>query len=183
MIQPRFRIALLAIGLAVWLGPTVQAQDMPLSMFLKPGESWRKDVDAVPAAETNDKPETVYTTRSPDGNTLYMTKPNDQYLWAWQLIDGSKAINSAPYCSLRLRHGQTGINVTGLTTDLAGRIYAATENGIQVFDPTGRLSGVISLPESGEPSELSWEGESRDELTVWVNGSKYRRRMATTGLP
>ena len=35
----------------------------------------------------------------------------------------------------------------GLTLDAAGRAYATSREGVQVFDPTGRLSGVLVAPE------------------------------------
>ena len=42
--------------------------------------------------------------------------------------------------------GVTG-SVPGMTLDKANRIYAATSLGVQVFDPTGRLCGVLLQPD------------------------------------
>jgi len=69
--------------------------------------------------------------------------------------------------------------------DAQGRIYAGTTLGIQVFDPTGRLCGVLALPAEGEPEHLGWEGESKDRLVVWIGDKKYARdegdRQALSG--
>ena len=67
---------------------------------------------------------------------------------------------------------------SGLTTDKDGRIYAATSVGIQVFDPTGRLCGVITAPGPGA-EHLRFEG---DQLTAWVGETKYARKLKTTGV-
>ena len=85
---------------------------------------------------------------------------------------------------MRLKSGATSLAVTALIADSAGRIYAATADGIQVFDPTGRLSGVLMLPSKGTPTHLAWEGgEKRDRLAVWVDGKKFARVMKATGVP
>lgn len=60
----------------------------------------------------------------------------------------------------------------------AGRIYAAPPLGIQVFDPTGRLCGVITAP-PGRVELLGFEG---DRLTAWVGDTKYARKLKTTGV-
>ena len=84
-----------------------------------------------------------------------------------------------PYCPLRLKTGQDSLAVYGLVLDDAGRIYAATEEGIQVFDPTGRLCGVLLLPKRGIPLYVDWEG---DTLTVWIDDVKYAKKMNAKGI-
>ena len=69
-------------------------------------------------------------------------------------------------------------DVSSLTVDMAGRIYAATPLGVQVFDPTGRLSGVLLPPARGEMKLLGWE---KDVLVVWIGERKYTRKMNAMG--
>ncbi|HJZ56130.1 MAG TPA: hypothetical protein VKE74_14275, partial [Gemmataceae bacterium] len=78
----------------------------------------------------------------------------------------------------RVKPGQPP-SVTGLRVDKDGRIYAATPLGVQVFDPTGRLCGVMHAPAPGTMHDLTFEG---DQLTVWVGDVKYARRLKTTGV-
>ena len=42
------------------------------------------------------------------------------------------------------------MHVTAMTMDAGYLLYACTPLGIQVFDPTGRLSGVIAAPSKDE---------------------------------
>lgn len=62
--------------------------------------------------------------------------------------------------------------------DNDGRIYAATPLGVQVFDPTGRLCGVMAAPAAGLMHSLAFEG---DQLVAWVGDVKYARKLRTAG--
>ena len=81
--------------------------------------------------------------------------------------------------ALRPRRGENTVEVTSLTTDKDGRIYAATEIGVQVFDPTGRLCGVLTPAAPGKPERLAFDG---DKLTLWIGNTKYARKLNTTGV-
>jgi enterochelin esterase family protein len=69
-----------------------------------------------------------------------------------------------------------------LTADSAGRIYAATELGVQVFDPTGRLCGVISKPAKGQLSYLAFGEEDRGLLFAVCDGKIYIRKTKASGI-
>ena len=58
-----------------------------------------------------------------------------------------------------------------------GRIYAATEIGIQVFDPSGRLCGVMAAP----PGRLEFLHFQDDRLEGWIDDTTYTRKLNTTG--
>lgn len=132
---------------------------------------------AAPAAPTDATPHAVALTR--DGGTAYLGYPSRGAVWAFRVGTDGKLSDGAPYCPLRLRPGATFAEVTDLTTDRDGRIYAATEIGVQVFDPTGRLCGVLAPAAPGRPERLAFEG---DRLTCWVGDTKYARKLNTTGV-
>jgi enterochelin esterase family protein len=158
---------------------------MPLSQILIDGEGWKK------VEKAGEKPRGIdfepmpgvllarETTHSPDGATLFLAVPDQRFLFAAPLRrDGNVASPAVSYAPLRTRRGQTSIEVTGLATDSDGRIYAATEIGVQVFDPTGRLCGGLTPAEPGKPEHLAFEG---DQLTMWIGDTKYTRKLNTTG--
>jgi enterochelin esterase family protein len=60
-----------------------------------------------------------------------------------------------------------------MTVDAASRTYVATNLGIQVFDPTGRLCGVFAAP-PGRVTELAFDG---DRLFARVGDRVYMRKM------
>ena len=166
--------ALVALALVLGASAPALAQDMPLSQILIDGEGWKK-VDK-PAVKPQSK-SVLHTTLSVDGGTAFLGGPNQQFLLAGPLDgDTVNLARTAPYAPLRPRRGEKTIDVTGLGADRDGRIYAATSLGVQVFDPTGRLCGVLTPAAPGKPEAMTFEG---DTLTLWIGGTKYARKLRT----
>jgi enterochelin esterase family protein len=115
---------------------------------------------------------------SSGGETALLGYPSKAAVWAFRVDDRGRLSDGAPYCPLRLRRGAPYSEVTGLATDRDGRIYAATEIGVQVFDPTGRLCGVLTPAAKGRPEHMAFEG---DHLTMWIDETKYARKLNTMG--
>jgi hypothetical protein len=167
--------SLLALPVLLLLGPAAVAQDMPLSQILIDGEGWKK---ADPSGSHPSAAARLSTT-SPDGSTVFTWSPGERFLHAAQAQPGGEPVARAPYAPLRLARGKTETTVSALTTDKDGRIYAATPVGIQVFDPTGRMCGVLTPPAPGKTDHLGFEGH---QLTAWVGETKYTRTLKTTGV-
>ena len=167
-------------------GFDIYAQDMPLSSFTVADEPFRKveNPGEMPGPKTNTEPReesqlrpeaTVFTK---DGGTVFSTNPDGKAIWAYVFTKDSELKFGEPYCPLRLKKGQDMTTVYGLILDDVGRIYAATEEGIQVFDRTGRLCGVLLLPKRGIPLYMQFEGE---KLTLWLDDAKYAKKMNAQG--
>jgi sugar lactone lactonase YvrE len=112
-----------------------------------------------------------------DGGTAYVGYPGRRAVWAFRVDKDGKLSDGEPYCPLRLGRAPS-IEVTDLATDRDGRIYAATHLGVQVFDPTGRMCGVLTPAAPGRPEHLAFDG---DKLTLWIDGTKYARQLRTAG--
>lgn len=165
-------LSLLLLGAA-----PVVAQDMPLSQILIDGEGWKK------VADPGDEPfrftfNGFYTAHGP--GTAFVVSAGAAYIDAVQVrADGAQVSQYAPYAPLRTKRGEKTIDVGGLATDRDGRIYAATDIGVQVFDPTGRLCGVLTPAAPGKPDHMRLQG---DTLTLWIGGAKYARKLRTEGV-
>lgn len=181
------RLAALALLL---LPALAAAQDMPLFTIVKPGETWK------PATGARPKTPSSWVDTSPDGGTVYQANWEIGFLYARsETKDPAAIVGFGPYAQLRIEQGYDNskaaqekrkkdppkIPVRSVMVDAQGRIYAATKLGIQVFDPTGRLCGVLALPAEGEPEHLGWEGEAKDRLVVWIGEKKFVRTMRATG--
>ena len=166
---------LIAVVLALAASSSAVAQDMPLSQLLLDGEGWKK-VDAPGAKPKPPAPRSAY---SPDGQTRFFAVPIPRRFVdaAPKQADGGYG-PFKPYAPLRTRRGEQTIEVTGLATDADGRIYAATDIGVQVFDPTGRLCGVLTPAAKGAPEAMAFEG---DTLTLWIGETKYARKLNASG--
>ena len=63
-----------------------------------------------------------------------------------------------------------------MAADWRGRYYVTSALGIQVFDPTGRLCGVLDKPQPSKPlSSCTLAGAQGDTLFV-TNGDKIFSR-------
>lgn len=162
----RFTAAIVAV---VLFAPAAAAQDMPLSQILIDGEGWVKldgPWNHIARAEV--------AVATADRTTEYSWQPGELFLHAKQLPKGVRA----PYAPLRVTPGAAP-KVTELAADKAGRIYAATPLGVQVYDPTGRLCGVVAPPTLTAGIDHLWfEG---DKLVVAVGGVRYTRKLRTAG--
>ena len=179
---------LLTLALLLAASSSAIAQDMPLSQILLDGEGWKKAGAPGKPLRTRATPLTTY---SADGGTVFIANAGEPFAGAGLRTTGAPFLLAAPadlkgkpiwkgvpYAPLRTKRGERGIAVTGLATDRDGRIYAATELGVQVFDPTGRLCGVLAPAANGTPEHLAFEG---DALTLWVGNAKYARKLNTAG--
>jgi len=165
--------SLSATFLAICIAPAARAQDMPLSQILIDGEGWKQT-----SGDRALSPHADPTTTSPDGSTTFRWKKESARFVEARQTGAEQSVPFAPYCQLRIKGDKP--HVTSLIADRDGRIYAGTPLGVQVFDPTGRLCGVILTPSGAPPSHLEFEG---DRLTIWVGVAKYERKLKTTGLP
>jgi gluconolactonase len=67
----------------------------------------------------------------------------------------------------------------GLTVDSKGNLYIASQLGLQVFAPEGKLLGVLTFPEI--PSNAAFGGADRKTLYVTARSSVYAVPMEVAG--
>jgi gluconolactonase len=83
---------------------------------------------------------------------------------------------------MRLATGKETAQGDGATTEAKGRVFVTTEIGIQIFDPAGRLAGVIDKPDpAGKVVSVEFAGPSHDVLFVAAGDKIYSRQLQTTG--
>jgi enterochelin esterase family protein len=121
------------------------------------------------------------------GSTLLVADTTDRYVWAFRIEKDGTLGPGDRYCRLRVAGDERRKATTppekyladpsAMTVDAAGRTYVATNLGIQVFDPTGRLCGVTTAP-PGRVTELQFDG---DRLFARANGKVYVRKMLAEG--
>jgi sugar lactone lactonase YvrE len=128
---------------------------------------------------------------SPDGGTLAVSEYRGEHVWVYRMEGDGTLSAKSPYMTLRLpidpkgesRFGepppyQSISKADGMCTDWRGRYYVTSAQGVQVFDPTGRLCGVLNKPQASAPlTSCTLGGAQRDVLFV-TNGDKvYSRRL------
>jgi enterochelin esterase-like enzyme/sugar lactone lactonase YvrE len=120
---------------------------------------------------------------SPDQTLLYVADRRRQLITSFQVgRDGTPTLEQ-PYFHLHLPDDADGSGVGGLCVDTAGRLYAATPMGIQVFDQAGRVNGIIAPPQRLTNIQgLTFGGPTRDELYLLADGRVWRRKVQTRGV-
>jgi enterochelin esterase-like enzyme/sugar lactone lactonase YvrE len=120
---------------------------------------------------------------SPDQTLLYVADRSRQLITSFQVgRDGTPTLEQ-PYFHLHLPDDADGSGVGGLCVDTAGRLYAATPMGIQVFDQAGRVNGIIAPPQRLTNIQgLTFGGPTRDELYLLAEGRVWRRKVQTRGV-
>lgn len=119
----------------------------------------------------------------PNQGTLVATDSNAPHLWTFRVEEaGELAHRERYYHPLRLTPGRSQPGSDGMTVDTAGRLYVATHAGLQVFDPTGRKSGVILKPQRKFLSNVVFGGPNLQWLYVTCSDKVYRRKTKTTGV-
>ena len=158
-------------------------------IFVDPKTKEKRIVDTGLAAPNG-------ITLSPDQGTLAVSEYRGGNVWVFRIeADGSLAGRS-PSMSMRLPidyKGEFKFNNAppfkkesggdGMTSDETGRYYVATALGVQVFDPTGRLCGVVpGPPESGALTSCALAGPGRAWLYITAGGRIFRRHVQATGV-
>lgn len=120
---------------------------------------------------------------SPDQTLLYVADRRRQLISSFQVgHDGIPSLEQ-PYFHLHLPDDADGAGVGGLCVDTAGRLYAATPMGIQVFDQAGRVNGIIAPPQRLTNIQgLTFGGPTRNQLYLLADGHVWRRTVQTRGV-
>jgi hypothetical protein len=116
-----------------------------------------------------------------DGSTLVIADAGAKHLWAFRVANDGSLAAGEKYYPLRVRKGVERSEAGGLTIDGDGRIYAATSEGVQVFDPTGRLCGMLCPPTKGKLTDLFFDSKEADRLCVVCDGKVYGRKLLVKG--
>ncbi|WP_020469235.1 SMP-30/gluconolactonase/LRE family protein [Zavarzinella formosa] len=118
-------------------------------------------------------------TLSPDEKTLYVIPSLSTKMLAYALEGPGKLGESRIFCELKQDEAKKVTGGDGLTVDQKGNLYITTASGLQVFDPTGKLLGIISVPE--QPANVTFGGKEFKTLYVAAKTSIYTIPMEVAG--
>ncbi len=145
------------------------------------------EVTAVDTGIT--RPNGIATTN--DGGTLAVSDHGGDVSWMFRINSGGKLDAKMPTMSMRLPidpKGQFNFNQPppyltasagdGMAVDRMGRFYITSAVGVQVFDPTGRLCGVLPKPDPTQPlTSCVLAGANHDYLYITNGKTIYRRQL------
>jgi gluconolactonase len=118
---------------------------------------------------------------SVDEKTLYVIPSQQKEMMSYPVESPGKLGAGKVFCSLKQQEGTTGAGNggDGLTIDTQGNLYITSRLGIQVFDPEGKLLGIIEFPE--QPANATFGGPDMKTLYVTARTSLYSVAMESRG--
>jgi len=116
---------------------------------------------------------------SPDERILYVCDTARYHVRAFEVeTSGGLRVGSSRVFA-RLDPGQPG-GPDGMKVDQHGRIYVAVALGVWVFEPGGKLLGIIETPK--RPSNLAWCDPDARGLAITAVDAVYKLRLSVTGI-
>lgn len=131
---------------------------------------------------------------SPDQGTLVVSDFRGKHCWAFRIEADGLLSHKQPYMTMRRKPDPTEERVVlpkfkpscrgdGMITDAYGRYYVATELGVQYFDPTGRISGVIPGPANIKGiTSVTFAGPNLEYMYITCFSNLYRLKTKTCGV-
>jgi gluconolactonase len=116
---------------------------------------------------------------SPDESTLYVCDTARYHVRAFTIEKSGALVVGSGRVFVTLDPGQAG-GPDGMKVDLEGRVYVAVALGVWVFEPTGKLLGILSLPQ--RPSNLNWGDRDGKTLFITAVDHVYKVRFKVAGL-
>lgn len=116
---------------------------------------------------------------SPDEKTLYVIPTLQKQMMAYPIESPGKLDAGKVFCELQQPEGKDNTGGDGLTIDTQGNLYITSGLGIQVYDPNGKLLGILSFPE--QPANCTFGGPGNHSLFVTARSSLYAVELEAEG--
>jgi gluconolactonase len=117
---------------------------------------------------------------SPDERTLYVANTRwTKYIHALELDAAGRMVRRRVFADMS-SDGTNGVP-DGMKVDAAGRVFCTGTGGTWVFEPDGRLIGIIETPEVC--ANIAFGGPDLRTLMFTASTSVYTLRVKTPGQP
>jgi gluconolactonase len=118
---------------------------------------------------------------TPDGKFLVVSEYGGTNVWSYVVKEDGSLTAGERYMELRTPVGKMDSGGDGLTVDASGRPFITSHVGIQMFDATGRLGGVIAKPSEKGCVSVALAGADKSWLYACASDKVYRRKTLTKG--
>ncbi|QKJ29292.1 SMP-30/gluconolactonase/LRE family protein [Mucilaginibacter mali] len=118
---------------------------------------------------------------TPDQSQLYIADFASHWIWLYRLNSEGAPVDGQRYGWLYTPDDADAARTTAMQCDTAGRVYVATNMGIQVLDQVGRVNAIFPLP-GRQVESLCFGGANFDMLYVLCRDKLYRRKLNTKGI-
>lgn len=121
---------------------------------------------------------------SKDEKTLYVANTQGEHILAYDIAADGSISNRRNFAKLQgWQKGEDGAwssGADGLALDEEGRLFVASNAGVEVFNSKGEAQGVI--PVAKKPQNLAFAGTAKSVLYIVGRGSAYKVPLLTHGI-
>ncbi|HUT63763.1 MAG TPA: SMP-30/gluconolactonase/LRE family protein, partial [Anaerolineae bacterium] len=115
-----------------------------------------------------------------DGTIFFLSDSSDKYVWMYDVNSNGTLTNKRTFAELLIKESEDSRSVAdGMTIDIEGNLYVASEPGIQIFDRNGEFLGIIQFPKI--PSNCVFGGHDMKTLYVTARDHIYAVETNTIG--
>ena len=118
---------------------------------------------------------------SPDGKFLMVSEYGGTNTWSFMVNPDGTLWAGERYMDLRAPVNRPDSGGDGMTVDQEGRPFITSHVGIQMFDATGRLGGVIAKPSDKSCVSVAFAGPNHAWLYACASDKVFRRKTLTRG--
>lgn len=119
---------------------------------------------------------------STDQSLLAVSDHGGDKVYAYRVEENGDLTFEHPYMYLRTKTPMAVTKGDGMATDAYCRYYVTSDVGIQMYDPTGRMGGVILNPWGKAVNSVVFAGPEFNYMYICAKDAIYRRKTITTGL-
>src|SRR5690606_23044347 len=116
----------------------------------------------------------------PDQSLLYVADSRTHWVYSYQVQPDGSLEFKQEYYHLHVPDTAEDTSADGLAVDRDGRLYVATNLGLQVCDQAGRVNAIIPTP-GARLTNVCFGGPEFDTLFVTCGDSVYKRKVRTRG--
>ena len=116
---------------------------------------------------------------SPDESTLYVCDTGKYHVRAFRVEKSGTVVEGSGRIFCTLDPSEKG-GPDGMKVDGGGRVYVAVAQGVWVFEPDGRLLGILAIEQ--RPSNLAWGGPDGKTLAITAVDHVYKVRFKVPGI-
>ncbi|MCB1096019.1 MAG: SMP-30/gluconolactonase/LRE family protein [Verrucomicrobiae bacterium] len=119
---------------------------------------------------------------SPSQNELVISEYGGEHAWSFMVADSGALIAGERSMELRVPEPDAATGGDGMTVDADGRFYITSHVGIQVFDKTGRMGGVLAKPVADKGAvSCAFGGKDKSWLYLCSADKVFRRKTLVKG--
>lgn len=119
-------------------------------------------------------------TVSPDQTLLYVSDRSTHWVYSYQIRPDGSLAHKQKYYHLHVPDTAEDSRADGMRCDQNGRLWVATNMGLQICDQAGRVNCILPTP-NGVCSNLCFGGPKFDTVYATCGDKVYSRKVKVTG--